>query len=198
MKAETEKKQANLEGKREQQEKLKYQIDNEKEAAEKALAEEERTSQELAKKIREIQAKLNKNKPKSKYTGGTFTWPTPGYEYVTSDYKMRLHPLLKVKKMHTGIDIRAPKGAKVVAGGEGTVSYAGWFGAYGNAVMIEHGGNITTLYAHLSAFTVKEGDTVEKGDQIGKVGTSGLSTGYHLHFEVRVSGDHVNPWNYLK
>jgi murein DD-endopeptidase MepM/ murein hydrolase activator NlpD len=197
VKTKTEEKKANLDKKRKQQEELRHKISTEKEAAEKALAEEERTSREVAQKIREIQARLYGNN-KSKYTGGVFTWPTPGYEYITSDYGMRVHPILKVKKLHTGIDIRAPKGAEIVAAAGGTVTYAGWLGAYGNTVLIEHGGSITTLYGHMSSISVKAGDTVDKGDTIGKVGSTGLSTGPHLHFEVRVNGDPTSPWDYLK
>jgi len=197
VKEETEEKKASLDSKRKAQEELRNKIATEKEAAEKALAEEEKTSQEVARKIREIQAKLNKNK-KSKYTGGVFTWPAPGYERITSEYGYRIHPILKTKKLHTGIDIGAPSGASVVAAAGGTVTHAGWLGAYGNAILIEHGGNITTLYGHLSSISVKVGDTVEKGDKIGKVGSTGLSTGPHLHFEVRVNGDPTSPWSYFK
>lgn len=197
IKSQTEQKQQKLEGQKQEKEKLQSRISTEKEAAEKALAEEEQASREIASKIREIQARLNKS-GSSKYTGGKFTWPTPGYERITSDYGYRIHPILKSKKLHTGIDIGAPQGAKVVAGEKGTVSFVGYFGAYGNTVLIEHGGNVTSLYGHLSAFSVKEGEQVGRGATIGKVGSTGLSTGPHLHFEVRVNGEHVSPWGYLR
>ncbi|WP_227762334.1 murein hydrolase activator EnvC family protein [Zhaonella formicivorans] len=198
LKSRTEEKQASLEERKQEKEKLQAQISNEKEAAERALAEEEQASREIAKKIREIQARLNSNKKSTKYMGGKFAWPTPGYDRITSDYGYRIHPILKTKRMHTGVDIAAPSGAEVVAAEKGTVVFVGWFGAYGKTVLVEHGSNITTMYPHLSAYSVKEGDTVARGDQIGKVGSTGLSTGPHLHFEVRVNGEPVNPWNYLR
>ncbi len=132
-----------------------------------------------------------------KYAGGVMKWPTPGYTRVSSPYGMRIHPIYKVKKMHTGIDIDAPSGAKIIAANSGKVIMAGWNGGYGNCVIIDHGGGLATLYAHQSKILVKEGDTVEKGETIGKVGSTGLSTGPHLHFEVRKNGATQNPKNYV-
>jgi murein DD-endopeptidase MepM/ murein hydrolase activator NlpD len=128
---------------------------------------------------------------------GTLTWPTPGYTHVTSPFGMRMHPILHVRKMHTGIDIHAPAGAKIVAAGDGKVIYAGARGGYGNCTMIDHGDGLVTLYAHQSHIYTHVGATVHAGDRIGAVGSTGLSTGPHLHFEVRVNGDPVNPMNYL-
>jgi murein DD-endopeptidase MepM/ murein hydrolase activator NlpD len=128
---------------------------------------------------------------------GTYTWPAPGYRNITSSYGMRYHPILKVNKLHTGIDIGAPSGAKIVAADSGTVIYSGWLGAYGNAIIIDHGAGISTLYGHQSARLVSVGAKVTKGQTIGKVGSTGWSTGPHLHFEVRKNGNPINPRSYV-
>jgi murein DD-endopeptidase MepM/ murein hydrolase activator NlpD len=99
--------------------------------------------------------------------------------------------------MHTGMDIPAPTGTKVVAANSGSVMMAGWNNSYGNVVMIDHGGKIVTLYAHNSSLAVKEGQKVKQGDVIAYVGSTGSSTGPHCHFEVRVNGDYQNPRKWL-
>lgn len=145
----------------------------------------------LSKKLEKQLADLmDKN---AKYAGGSMKWPTPGYTRISSPYGMRIHPIYKVKKMHTGIDIDAPAGATIVAANSGKVIMAGWNGGYGNCVIVDHGGGLATLYAHQSKILVKVGDRVERGGTIGKVGSTGLSTGPHLHFEVRKNGSTVNP-----
>ena len=100
--------------------------------------------------------------------------------------------------MHTGIDIGAPMGADIFSSESGTVIYAGWLGAYGNAVVVDHGGGISTLYGHMSRISVREGQSVGFQDKVGDVGSTGWSTGPHLHFEVRKNGEPVDPWNYLR
>ncbi|MHB8064464.1 MAG: murein hydrolase activator EnvC family protein [Ruminiclostridium sp.] len=134
---------------------------------------------------------------KAKYAGGVMKWPTPGYTRISSPYGMRMHPIYKVKKMHTGIDIDAPSGAKIIAANSGKVILAGWNGGYGNCVIIDHGSGIATLYAHQSKILVSVGDKVDKGDTIGKVGSTGVSTGPHLHFEVRKDGKTTDPTKYV-
>jgi len=129
---------------------------------------------------------------------GKLAWPTPGYTKITSEYGMRFHPILKRNKLHTGMDIRAPKGTTIVAAESGTVMEVGKRGGYGLIVMINHGGNLVTLYAHASKTLVNAGQQVKKGQAIAKVGSTGWSTGPHLHFEVRKNGNPVNPKPYLK
>ena len=131
------------------------------------------------------------------YSGGLFAWPAPGYHTITSPYGTRLHPILKTYRTHTGIDIGAPKGAYAIAANDGTVIESRMMGSYGNAVIIDHGGGFTTLYGHGSELIAKAGDVVKRGDVIMKVGSTGMSTGPHLHFEVRINGKTVNPLDYL-
>ena len=132
-----------------------------------------------------------------KYTGGKFAWPVPGYYTISSEYNPRENPVLKIPEFHQGIDIPAPYGTAVNAAANGKVIVAGWVNGFGNTVMIDHGNDIVTIYGHNSSLVVNEGDTVTKGQQVAKVGSTGRSTGNHCHFEVRVNGQHTSPWKYL-
>jgi murein DD-endopeptidase MepM/ murein hydrolase activator NlpD len=139
---------------------------------------------------------IKKLSSKQKYAGGTMTWPCPNNFTIVSNYGMRKHPILRTYKMHTGIDIDADTGDSIVAANKGTVIISGYnSGGYGNMVVIDHGGGITTLYGHASKLLVKVGDEVKAGQVIAKVGSTGLATGPHLHFEVRVDGKTTNPLN---
>jgi murein DD-endopeptidase MepM/ murein hydrolase activator NlpD len=127
---------------------------------------------------------------------GIFASPIPGAA-ITSGFGSRVHPIYGDVRMHTGIDFRAATGTTVRAAGAGKVVYAGWRGGYGNAVIIDHGNSLATLYGHLSSISVGVGQRVTKGQPIARSGSTGLSTGPHLHFEVRANGVPVNPMGYL-
>ena len=116
---------------------------------------------------------------------------------LTSGYGMRNHPILRQRRGHKGVDLAAPTGTPVYATADGLVGMAQPFSSYGNYVQIEHGGAMQTRYAHLSSYVVHVGDNVQKGDLIGYVGSTGRSTGPHLHYEVRVGGEAVNPIPYM-
>jgi len=131
------------------------------------------------------------------YTGGLFEWPAPGYYTITSEYGMRLHPILKVYRSHSGLDIGAPMGANIIAANDGVVIKATQMGAYGNVVMIDHGGGIITVYAHGSEIIAKLGNVVRRGDVVMKCGSTGWSTGPHLHFEIRADGKTIDPFPYI-
>ena len=131
------------------------------------------------------------------YVGGIMEWPVPGYTKITSPFAMRVHPITGVYKLHTGVDISAPMGANFVAANDGIVTKAYYNSAYGNMVMIDHGGGISTLYAHGSEILVQVGQVVSRGEPVLKVGSTGYSTGPHAHFEVRINGVVTNPMDYI-
>lgn len=133
----------------------------------------------------------------AEYIGGVMAWPVPGYTRISSQFGMRTHPITGVYKLHTGVDIVAPIGANFIAANDGIVVKAEYNAAYGNMVIIDHGGGISTLYAHGSEILVEVGQTVFKGTAILKVGSTGYSTGPHAHFEVRVNGEYVQPLDYI-
>ncbi len=133
----------------------------------------------------------------TQYIGGELAWPVPGYTRISSKYGMRYHPILHINKLHTGVDISAPMGANFVAANDGIVTKAGMNAAYGNMVIIDHGGGISTLYAHGSEILVQVGQMVKRGESILKVGSTGYSTGPHAHFEVRLNGEVTDPMPYI-
>lgn len=133
----------------------------------------------------------------AEYIGGELAWPVPGYTRITSKYGMRTHPITGVYKLHTGVDIGAPMGADFIAANDGIVTKASYNSAYGNMVIIDHGGGVSTLYAHGSEILVEVGQTVKRGDPVLKVGSTGYSTGAHAHFEVRLNGVVTDPMPYI-
>ena len=124
---------------------------------------------------------------------GAFTWPVPSCTYITSRFGLRVHPIYGTTKSHTGLDIGAAAGATVVAAAAGTVTMAGVNSGYGNCVMIDHGNGYQTLYGHLASISVTSGSTVSAGQTIGTVGSTGVSTGPHCHFEVFQGGGRIDP-----
>jgi len=133
--------------------------------------------------------------PAYTYDGGSLQWPVPGKAYISSGYGWRT--MSGKKEFHTGIDIPAARGWNIIAAEGGTVISAGWMNGYGNTVVISHGNGLSTLYAHNSSLSVRAGDTVSRGQVIAKCGSTGISTGNHSHFEVRVNGKHTNPRTYV-
>ncbi len=129
--------------------------------------------------------------------GGTGDMIRPVNAPVISPFGYRVHPILGYRKLHTGVDFAIGYGAPIRAADSGTVIYATWMGGYGNVIIINHGGGISTLYAHQSSLAVAAGASVSRGQVIGYVGSTGFSTGPHLHFEVRVNGSPVDPMGYI-
>lgn len=163
---------------------------------EASIAAENETIAALEKAVAEERAKLAEEQ-KRKYDGGIFTWPAPSYTKISDEYGNRMHPTLGVQKFHNGIDMAAPGGSPILAAYDGKVVAAAYSGSMGNYIMIDHGDSLYTIYMHASALYVSKGAEVHKGDKIAAVGSTGRSTGNHLHFSVRVNGNYVNPRNYL-
>ncbi|MEO0686911.1 MAG: M23 family metallopeptidase, partial [Cyanobacteria bacterium J06649_11] len=136
------------------------------------------------------------SKPRNFVRGsGIMAFPSDGY--ISSPYGWRSHPILGRGRLHTGIDFAANYGSTIRAADSGTVLYSGWYGGYGKTVIINHGKGISTLYGHSSKLYVKSGENVKRGQPIAAIGSTGFSTGPHLHFEVRKNGTPVNPAKYL-
>lgn len=154
----------------------------------------EQESLNIESMIKDLMSKSSGYAPVTRGSG-KFIMPTSGR--LSSNFGYRIHPVYKYKKFHSGIDIAAPNGTAIKAAASGRILFSGRKGGYGNTVIIDHGGGLMTLYAHCSSTYVSEGQTVNQGARIAAVGSTGLSTGNHLHFEVRVSGNPVNPMNYL-
>lgn len=134
----------------------------------------------------------------TQYTGGQFTWPVPGYYEISSYFGARTSPVAGASSNHKGIDIKCDPGVPVVAASAGTVIVATYNYAEGNYVVIDHGGGVVTLYMHNSSLNVSVGETVAAGQQIACAGSTGISTGPHCHFGVRVNGTYVDPLTYLQ
>jgi murein DD-endopeptidase MepM/ murein hydrolase activator NlpD len=151
---------------------------------------------DLAKKASALEAK--KNRIKAYYKGGKLGMPLRVEYRLSSPFGYRTHPITGKKKLHAGMDMAAPKGTPVYAAESGVVIVAQSWSGYGNCIIIDHGGGLWTLYGHLSSILVKNGENVKRGNKIGLVGSTGQSTGNHLHFEVRKNSEPVNPAPYLK
>lgn len=131
------------------------------------------------------------------YDGGKFTWPAPAYTRISDDFGYRTDPINGSTSYHSGIDMAAPAGSKILAAYDGVVVAADYNWSMGNYIMISHGDGLYTIYMHASKLFVKKDDIVARGDHIAAVGTTGRSTGNHLHFGVRLNGAYVSPWPYL-
>lgn len=131
------------------------------------------------------------------YNGGMFCWPAPSYTRISDDYGYRQHPILNVQQFHTGVDMAAPGGTPILAAYDGVVVQAAYNSSMGNYVMIDHGSGLYTIYMHAQKLMVSAGEEVGRGEQIATVGTTGRSTGNHLHFSVRLNGSYVSPWGYI-
>jgi len=149
-------------------------------------------AQELAAQIK------NMTNPDTEYVGGTYVWPTPSSKYITSQFGWRIHPLFNTWKYHSGTDIGASYGTDILACASGTVILSQEYGGYGECIIIDHGGGITSLYGHMSERLVSVGETVSGGELIGLVGSSGWSDGPHLHLEFTLNGELVDPLDYIK
>lgn len=168
------------------------------EAEAKAKAEQENTTEMPNKEETESTENTSEEPlPEDTYNGGAFIWPCPSSTRVTSEYGQRISPTAGASSNHKGIDIGASYGADIVAAADGTVVFSGYSNTGGNYVMIDHGGSLYTVYMHASSLCVEKGATVTRGQVIAKVGSTGISTGNHLHFGVSLNGSYVSPWNYL-
>lgn len=166
-------------------------IEHSKELYEKALDELLAQSQRIEEEIRRIQSTPAGRARYARTFRGGLALPVSGR--ITSRFGYRVHPITGVYKLHTGVDIACSCGTPIRAAADGVVIIAGWQGAYGYTVVIDHGGGISTLYGHCSSILVDVGEEVRKGQVIARVGSTGLSTGPHCHFEKRVNGKPVNP-----
>lgn len=132
-----------------------------------------------------------------RYDGGIFAWPAPSYTRISDEYGNRTHPILGTQQFHNGLDMAAPGGSPILAAYDGRVVAADYNASMGNYIMIDHGDSLYTIYMHCSALYVSKGQDVSKGQKIAAVGSTGRSTGNHLHFSVRLNGSYVSPWQYL-
>ena len=187
--------QANLKAKKEEQQRYIKSLESDVKAYQKIIDDEERAMAELKRKL---SPSLSTSSSGKSYVGGEFMWPS-SCTLITSQFSpSRKNPVSGVYRRHTGVDIGASYGSAILASNGGTVTLAGWNSGYGNCVVIDHGGGKATLYGHMSSIGVSKGQTVSKGQQIGRVGSTGNSTGPHLHFEILINGSAVNPMGYFK
>ena len=160
------------------------------------IAQENEEIAALEKAVAEEKARLEAENAR-KYNGGMFAWPCPSYTRISDEYGNRTHPILGIQQFHNGLDMAAPGGSAILAAYDGDVVAAAYSSSMGNYIMIDHGSGLYTIYMHCSALYVSKGQVVTKGQNIAAVGSTGRSTGNHLHFSVRLNGNYVSPWNYL-
>lgn len=202
-KANVETEQKNLEELIEQKNRDIIAYDTDINNKEKAIREFEQEIKAEEEEIKLLEAAVAEEKRKLlessrlKYDGGVFKFPLETYTRISDEYGMRMHPTLGIEQFHNGVDFASPKGTAIYAAYDGKVVAATYSATMGNYVMIDHGDELYTIYMHASALYVKKGDTVVRGDTIAAVGSTGRSTGNHLHFSVRLNGSYVSPWNYL-
>ncbi|MDF5723447.1 MAG: peptidoglycan DD-metalloendopeptidase family protein [Rhizonema sp. PD37] len=178
------------------QDQLIERLNSDRSALEAAQVQLEKDSQAIGVLIQQKVAEEAQNN-QTTVVHGTGVLAYPSDAPTSSPFGWRMHPILGYRRFHAGLDFAASYGSTIRAADSGTVIYAGWYGGYGKAVIINHGNSITTLYGHTSELYVSEGQTVQRGQAIASVGSTGLSTGPHLHFEVRLDGTPVDPMNYL-
>jgi murein DD-endopeptidase MepM/ murein hydrolase activator NlpD len=172
---------------------LADRLNSDRMALDAALARLEQDSSTIGQLIRS--RGTNRSRPQIQVGNGRLSYPV--YGPVSSEFGWRVHPISGTERLHAGIDFAVDYGTPIFAAGGGTVIFSGWYGGYGYAVILDHGGGITTLYAHADELLVSEGIWVNAGTIIAKVGSTGYSTGPHLHFEVRENGEPVDPRGYL-
>ncbi len=190
--AEAEKKQALMLNKKQEQQALLNKAEYDKEVSEQAYEEIMAASEEITQMIRRSQMSGGY----ATVTGsGAMIWPLDGP--ITSEFGWRTHPIFGTQRYHSGLDIGGDYGLPIVAAASGTVIHSGWISGYGNTIIIDHGGGITTLYGHNSSLTAGVGEYVSQGQTIAICGSTGNSTGPHCHFEVRENGEPVSPYGYL-
>ncbi len=174
------------------------QLAKQKQNVEKNNKELEAQIDSLNEEADRLAAEILKLQSKGEYAGGVMCWPSKASKKITSGFGNRMHPILKKYKFHTGIDIGAGMGTDILAANNGKVIASAYnAGGYGYYIMVDHGGGIVTLYAHCSKLLVSKGDVVVRGQTIAKVGSTGMSTGAHIHFEVRINGKYVDPLAYV-
>ena len=192
--ADAQAKKAKVEDKESEQQVLLDQAIYDRDTSERMYEEIMAASQEVANMIR------RSHMSSAGYSGapagaGGMIWPISGP--ITSEFGWRTHPIFGTARFHSGLDIGGDYGMPIYAAASGTVIYAGWISGYGNAVIIDHGGGVTTLYGHNDSLNVSEGENVAQGQVIAMCGSTGNSTGPHCHFEVRENGEPVSPYGYL-
>lgn len=183
---------------------LEFDLENRQREYEEIMAAEDAANAVIDQLVAQLEAERKAAEEAANAAGGgggggtatataSFIWPVASYVYISSRFGLRVHPITGQTRSHTGLDIASNQGTSVFAADGGKVTMAGWNGGYGNCIMIDHGNGYVTLYGHLNGFAISQGDTVSQGQTIGYVGSTGTSTGSHLHFEVLLNGSRIDP-----